>query len=260
MEKVIITGGEGFIGKALAAELNKRGVDVISIDRRIGIEAGDYFTSSDLSGIDCVFHLAAQTSVFNQNKTDIIRDNIEVFKTVCDACRRADVKLVYASSSTAHPDNTTSLYGISKQFNEQYARHYNPFATGVRFHNVYGSNPRQGTLLWYLLHQGRVKLYNRGRNVRHFTYIRDIVDGLLYAWGCNRSLINIANPEETTTLQFAEQVKQYKLLEIELVEEKRDFDRTVQSVNESVFTIPLCYTTVADGIRKIFDNIVGEKM
>lgn len=85
--KVIITGGEGFIGKALAAELHRRGVEVISVDRQLGIEAGEYFTAHDLSGIDCVFHLAAQTSVFNQNKTDIIRDNIEVFKTVCDACQ-----------------------------------------------------------------------------------------------------------------------------------------------------------------------------
>lgn len=257
--KVIITGGEGFIGKALAVALKKRGIEVRSIDRINGIEAGDYFTSADLSGIDCVFHLAAQTSVFNGNKSDIIHDNIDVFKIVCDACARQDVKLVYASSSTAADGNTTSIYGISKRFDEEYARCYNPKATGIRFHNVYGPRPRQGTLLWYLLHQERVKLYNMGRNVRHFTYIDDIVESLVYAYGCNKQLINAANPEEITTLQLAEMVKRYKPLEIEMIAQERDFDRKEQTVNESVYTVPLQYTPVADGIRRIFEIMENEQ-
>lgn len=258
--KIIVTGGEGFIGKALAVALIKRGIEVVSIDRLNGIEAGDYFTSADISGVDCVYHLAAQTSVFNRNKTDILRDNVEVFKIVCDACDAHGVKLVYASSSTANPCNTTSLYGISKQFNEQYARCYNPLATGVRFHNVYGPNPRQGTILWYLLNQERVKLYNEGRNVRHFTYIDDIIDSLIFACRCNMQLVNVANPELTSTLQFAELVKQHKPLEIELIAQERNFDRKEQSVNEAVYTVPLQYTSVADGIRRIFDTIGNEQL
>lgn len=254
MNKVIITGGEGFIGKALAANFVRHKVDVVSVDRKIGIEAGEYFTSVDLSDVDCVFHLAAQTSVFNKNKTDIIRDNIEVFKTVCDACQRMGIKLVYASSSTAEPDNTTSLYGISKQFNEQYARCYYPGATGVRFHNVYGPHPRQGTLLWYLLNSGRVKLYNMGRNVRHFTYIDDIVSAMIYAWGIGYSRLNAVNPEQVTTLQLAQIVKRYKPLEIEMVDGSRDFDRMEQRVNDSINTVPLHYTTVEEGIRRIFSG------
>lgn len=250
--KVIITGGAGFIGKALAASLQKRGNETDIVDRVNGIEAGEHFSSADLSGIDCVYHLAAQTSVFNQNKSDIIRDNIEAFKVVCDACRRRGVKLVYASSSAAAPGNTTSLYGISKRFDEEYARCYNPSATGVRFHNVYGPNPRHGTLLWHLLNSGRVKLYNNGQNVRHFTYIDDIVESLVYAYGCNRRLVNAANPEETSTLRLAQLVAQYKPLEIELAAEERAFDRKEQSVSESVHSVPLFYTTVEEGIRLIF--------
>lgn len=257
--KVIITGGEGFIGKALAVALKKRGIEVCSIDRLNGIEAGDFFTGADISGVDCVYHLAAQTSVFNENKTDIIHDNIEVFKIVCDTCARHGVKLVYASSSTAADGNTTSLYGISKRFNEEYARCYHPKATGVRFHNVYGPQPRQGTLLWYLLNQERVKLYNMGRNVRHFTYIDDIVESLIYAYGCNKQLINAANPEQTTTLHLAELVKQYKPLEIEMIAQERDFDRKEQSVNQAIYTIPLQYTPVSDGIRRIFKIIDNEQ-
>lgn len=252
--KVVITGSEGFIGKALAAALLSLGNEVVSIDRVNGIEAGDYFTTEDISDIDCVYHLAAQTSVFNRNKSDIIRDNIEVFRIVCDACQRKRIKLVYASSSTANEGNTTSLYGISKHFNEQYAACYNPSATGVRFHNVYGPNPRQGTLFWYLLTQERVKLYNMGRNVRHFTYIDDIIDSLLFAYGSNKQLVNAANPEEVTTLQLAEIVRKYKHVGIELVAEERNLDRKEQAVNEAIYTVPLQYTPVVEGVRRVFNN------
>lgn len=256
--KAIITGSEGFIGKALAATLSKRGVDVIGIDRRIGIEAGEYFSNEDLKGVDYVFHLAAQTSVFNKNKSDIIRDNIEVFKIVCDACKRNNIKFIYASSSTANDENTKSLYGISKRFDEEYARCYNPQATGIRFHNVYSSAPRQGTLFWYLLNKDRIKLYNKGQNVRHFTYIDDIIESMIYAVGCDKPLINAANPEGMTVLKVANLVKYYKPLEIELVPEIRDFDCKEQIVNRSIYTVPLRYTPVTEGISRIFGDLRQE--
>ncbi len=253
--KTIITGGGGFIGKSLAATLEKRGIETVIVDRLNGREAGEYFTNAPLDDVDVVFHLAAQTSVFNANKDDIIHDNITVFKIVCDACRRGGVRLVYASSSTAERGNATSLYGISKAFAEQYASCYYPGgAVGVRFHNVYGPHPRQGTLLWNLLTQERVRLYNRGRNVRHFTYIDDIIESLLYAVRCDRPLVNAVNPEETTTLQLAQIVKRFKPLEIELVKENREFDRAAQSVNEGIFTVPLPYTSVQEGIEKILGH------
>ncbi len=249
--KIIITGSEGFVGRTLAASLFDQGYQIIRVDRAIGIEAGDFFTGADLSDVDVVFHLAAQTSVFNRNKSDIIHDNIEVFKTVCDACSRAGTRLIYASSSTAANGNTTSLYGISKLFDEQYARCYNPTATGVRFHNVYGSNPRQGTLLWHLLHDKRVKLYNDGLNERHFTYIADIIRGLLYVMEHHGlpPVVNIANPERTTTRKFVETACKYKPIEFECVKECRNFDRKEQKVENSIYTLPLQYTSVEQGLR-----------
>lgn len=253
--KVIITGGEGFIGKALAATLTRRGAEGIIVDRKDGMEAKEFFEDpTNLAGIDCVYHLAAQTSVFNTDNDQIMHDNVETFMAVCDACKRANVKLVYASSSTANSPNTTSLYGISKHFDEEYARCYNPSATGVRLHNVYGPNPRQGTLLWHLLNDNPVRLVNGGRNVRHFTYIDDVVEGLIYAWGCNYSLINIANPEKTSIYDFALFVQQYNNTDIVLLTNKRDFDKFIQVIDEGVFTVPLPYTPVEEGIRRVFES------
>lgn len=257
--KVIVTGSEGFIGKALVTALLKRNVEVIRVDRKIGIEAGEYFSKADLSDVDIVYHLAAQTSVFNNNKNDIIRDNIEVFKTVCDACARNKTRFIYASSSTANPCNTTSLYGLSKHFDEEYAKYYYPEATGVRFHNVYGPDPRQGTLLWCLLNQERVKLYNGGKNKRCFTYIDDVVGGLIAVEKLCLTLVNIACPRILTIEQFAVVVRCYNGVYFELVEEKREFDNFHQKVNEDIFTLPLHYTDIHDGMKKIFGQIENEK-
>lgn len=250
--KMIITGSKGFVGKALCQKLKKSGVDIVEIDRKIGIDASSVPEYLKRGDIDCVFHLAAQTSVFNGNLEQIKKDNIDTFMRVADACNRYQVKLVYASSSTANPGNTTSLYGISKHFDEQYASIYCKTATGCRLHNVYGPNPRKRTLLWFLMEKEKVSLYNCGQNIRCFTYIDDIVEGLIYAIGCNRPLINICNIQPVTTMYFASLVKYYKPLEIELVNEKRDFDNLEQSVNRDIYLVPLPYTSVEDGVKRIF--------
>ena len=251
--KMIVTGSAGFIGKVLCQELRKRAVEVIEIDRMTGQEAStisEYLKDGDVA---CVFHLAAQTSVFNDDLAQIRKDNIDTFMIVADECERYHVKLVYASSSTANLCNTTSMYGISKHFDEQYASIYCKNATGVRLHNVYGPNPRNRTLLWYLLNRDKVELYNYGQNIRCFTYIDDVIEGLIYAVGCNKPLINVANVQPVTIMYFANLVKYYKNVDIELVGEKREFDNLEQQVNQGIYLVPLSYTSVDEGIRKIFN-------
>ena len=132
--KVIVTGSEGFIGKSLCHRLDRSGAEIVRVDRKLGLEASDIGLLMD--GADCVFHLAAQTSVFNNDRIQIRMDNIDSFMAVADACAERGVKLVYASSSTANEKNMTSMYGVSKRFDELYASVYCPNATGCRFHNV----------------------------------------------------------------------------------------------------------------------------
>ena len=110
MAKYIVTGSEGFIGKALVAFLVAGGHEVIGIDRKNGDEASDIgkFLVTDDRPVAGVFHLAAQTSVFNPEIEQIRKDNIDTFITVCNQCSYAGIRLVYASSSTAAPGNTAS--------------------------------------------------------------------------------------------------------------------------------------------------------
>lgn len=256
MKKAIVTGSAGFIGRALVKRLEEDGIKVINVDRMdpdLSWDAGHIKHIITINGRpDVIFHLAAQTSVFNTDKLQIIYDNITAFHTVCDISKDYGIKLVYASSSCAAPGNATSLYGISKRFDEDYARCYNPEATGIRFHNVYGSDPRQGTLLWHLLNDEKVRLFNKGRNRRHFTYIDDIIESLLYAVESKEPLLNAVNPELTSTRQFAEMVAKYKPLDLELVDETRPFDKEEQFVDVLVPKVPILYTPVEIGIATIF--------
>ena len=139
---MIVTGSEGGIGKVLCRELVNRGVEAIGLDRECGTEATKICELLQNEDVDYMFHLAVQTSVFNGNLEQIRKDNIDAFMHVADACNHYHVKLVYASSSTANPGNTTSMYGISKHFDEQYTSIYCKTATGCRLYNVYGPNPR----------------------------------------------------------------------------------------------------------------------
>ena len=65
-------------------------------------------------------------------------------------------------------------------------------------------------------------------------------------------MINIANVEPVTVLHFANLVKYYKNIDIELVGEKREFDNLEQQVNQGIYLVPLSYMSVERGIEKIF--------
>lgn len=246
MKKAIITGSEGFIGKFLCARLNGL-FDVIRIDTKTGGDAVRIEPLLAQGDIDAVFHLAAETSVFNDRLDDIERENIHAFIAVATACHRHGVKLVYASSSTANACNTTSMYGMSKRFNEQFAKAYCPSATGVRLHNVYGREPRQGTLLYNLLH-GPCTIYNGGRNVRHFTYIGDAAEALIYAYGSNRQLVNVRNPKSNTVREFCDEVAKYRDLNLDYTDELRPLDNFAQSVDEGIYCVPLHYRDIRQGL------------
>lgn len=248
--KAIVTGSEGFIGKSLCAKLAEACYEVVGIDRKIGTEAKDI--GSFMDGVDVVFHLAAQTSVWNDDLLQIEQDNMRTFMEVVEACNNSGAKLVYASSSTADRKNTTSMYGLSKRFNEEFAILYGKNATGVRLHNVYGREPREGTLLHCLMTKTDVTLWNNGESMRHFTYIDDAVEGLVNAISLGTEVVNVANRELISVWEFAELVRRYIPVRIHKISERRDRDTAVQFLNEDLHTLELDYTKVEDGIRRVF--------
>jgi len=121
----------------------------------------------------------------------------------------------------------------------------------VRLHNVDGREPRQGTLLYNLLH-GPCTIYNGGRNVRHFTYIGDAAEALLYAYGCNRQLVNVRNPQSNTVREFCDEVAKYRDLNLSYTDGLRPLDNFAQSVDEGIYSVPLHYRDIRQGLASTF--------
>ncbi len=152
---------------------------------------------------DQVVNLAAQAGVRYslENPHAYIDSNIVGFANVLEGCRQQHIKhLVYASSSSVYGANETapfsvhdnvdhpvSLYAASKKSNELMAHAYSHLyelpATGLRFFTVYGpwGRPDMAPMLFAraILAGEPIKVFNHGDMQRDFTYIDDIVEGVL---------------------------------------------------------------------------------
>ena len=152
---------------------------------------------------NCVVNLAAQAGVRYSihNPLAYINSNIVGFAHILEGCRHNRVKhLVYASSSSVYGANTAmpfsvhhnvdhplSLYAASKKSNELMAHTYSHLyglpTTGLRFFTVYGPWGRPDMALFKftqaILAGKKISVYNYGKHRRDFTYIDDIVEGIV---------------------------------------------------------------------------------
>ena len=152
---------------------------------------------------DAVMHLAAQAGVRYsiENPAAYIDANLVGFANVIEGARRADTgHFVFASSSSVYGanaklpfaeddsvDHPVSLYAATKKANElmahSYAHLYRLPCTGLRFFTVYGPWGRPDMALFKftrgILAGDPIPVFNRGEMVRDFTYVDDIVEGVL---------------------------------------------------------------------------------
>ena len=152
-----------------------------------------------------VVHLAAQAGVryAAENPHVYVGSNVTGFLHILEGCRRHPVEhLVFASTSSVYGANTKmpfsehdmtahplTLYAATKKANEMMAHSYAHLfgipATGLRFFTVYGPWGRPDMALFLftkaILAGEPIKVFNHGRHKRSFTYIDDIVDGVIAA-------------------------------------------------------------------------------
>src|SRR4051812_25323859 len=152
---------------------------------------------------DRVIHLAAQAGVRYslENPHAYVESNIVAFTNLLEACRHSGVKhLTYASTSSVYGANTRmpfsehrgadhplQFYAATKRANELMAHSYSHLfrlpTSGLRFFTVYGPWGRPDMALFLftknILAGQPIKLFNNGEHVRDFTYIDDIVEGIV---------------------------------------------------------------------------------
>lgn len=258
---VLVTGSRGFVGTALINELkNIGGYYILCCDKKDGYNVKDLTKEYlEYNNIDCVVHLAAQTSVWNDDNELIAEDNISAFVHIFELCRELDIKFIYASSSCSV--NITSMYGLSKQFDDNYAKLYwFDKCYGLRFHNVFGKESRKNTLLGMFMESSKehpLTLFNNGKNFRHFTYIKDVIRCIIMTIENNleSGLYNICNPQYMSVKEFCDIVKEYDdNLSYVLTSDIRPLDKAEQHIEDSVCNMLTNYTTVETAIKDIYEN------
>ena len=213
---ILVTGGAGFIGSHLVEELLRQGrrvriVDDLSTGKRENVRAELVecdVSKAPLDDVDVVFHLAAIPSVPRsvERPLESHRATAQGTLAVLAAAESAGVRrLVFASSSSVYGDTPTlpkheampprplSPYAAAKLAGEWYARSWAARGTletvSLRFFNVYGprqdpDSPYAAVIPIFLrrLREGRpMPVYGDGGQTRDFTYVADVVDGLLRA-------------------------------------------------------------------------------
>ena len=184
----------------LSRHINHKNYNHINMDIEDQKAVEDLFNEHQFDG---VAHLAAQAGVRYsiENPLKYVKTNMVGFGHILEGCRYGNVAhLVYASSSSVYGSNTKipfsvhdnvdhpiSLYAASKKANElmahTYSHLYNLPTTGLRFFTVYGPWDRPDMALQKftksILAGEKIQVFNYGKHRRDFTYIDDIIEGVI---------------------------------------------------------------------------------
>ncbi|MFN2490535.1 MAG: NAD-dependent epimerase/dehydratase family protein [Actinomycetota bacterium] len=220
IERILITGGCGFIGANLVRLLHSRSQEEIRVlddlrtgkkgyvdglaDVRIGDSADRSVLDDALEGIDAVVHLASQTGV-GPSLEDPVRDfegNATTTFRVLEGCRRHGIsRIVLASSGAAVGDvppplheelvpRPLSPYGAGKLVGEAYCHAYagsfGMHTVALRFANVYGPlSAHKSNAIPNFIRRGlrneAIEVYGDGSQTRDFIHVDDLCEGILRA-------------------------------------------------------------------------------
>ena len=216
--RAIVTGGTGFVGTNIVKRLLRDGHQVISLDNYStgfkenkqegcdylevdivdGIRNNTFFDKKQhgwisLYDVDVIFHMAALPRIKPsfENPEKVCDVNVSGTQNILEYARKNDIPVIYAGSSSKHHGLYGSPYAWSKYGGEElcklYSEVYGLNTTICRFYNVYGPHQiRDGAYATVLgifenqyLNGEKLTVTGDGEQRRDFTYIDDIVDGLI---------------------------------------------------------------------------------
>ena len=232
---------------------------------------------------EIVVNLAAQAGVrYSITNPDVyIESNLIGFYNILEACRNHPVEhLVYASSSSVYGsnkkvpystedkvDNPVSLYAATKKSNElmahAYSKLYNIPATGLRFFTVYGPAGRPDMAYFSftnkLIKGEKIQIFNYGNCKRDFTYVDDIVEGVVHVMKKPPEkkngkdglpippykVYNIGNSNPENLLEFVD-ILQQELIRAEVLPKDYDFNAHKELVPMQPGDVPITYADTTE--------------
>ena len=238
-----------------------------------------------------VVNLAAQAGVRYSitNPDAYIQSNLIGFYNILECCRNYPVEhLVYASSSSVYGsnkkvpystddkvDNPVSLYAATKKSNElmahSYSKLYNIQSTGLRFFTVYGPAGRPDMAYFgftnKLINGETIKIFNYGNCKRDFTYIDDIVEGIIRVMKKAPEkkngedglpippykIYNIGNSHPENLLDFV-QILQEELIRAGVLPKDYDFEAHKELVPMQAGDVPITFADTTPLERYVFEK------
>lgn len=211
---ILVTGGAGFIGSAIVAGLNARGIEDILIVDILGrdekwknlrnLRYADYLETEDFYPrigpgsnefrFEAIFHLGACSSTTESDCSYLAKNNFECSKRLAQFAAQRGIRFVYASSAATYGDGTQgfsddvegmdrlrplNMYGYSKQMFDQWARRSGllDHIVGLKYFNVYGPNEyHKGEMRSFIL-KAFEQIRDRGRVGLFKSYRKEYADG-----------------------------------------------------------------------------------
>jgi UDP-glucuronate 4-epimerase len=302
MARYVVTGCAGFIGSHLteallaagdsvvgvdaftdyyARELKERNLEDARLESTLGFVEAD-LAEADLAGlfadVDGVFHLAAQPGVrtsWGEDFAVYARNNVIATQRVFDSAATADVRVVWASSSSVYGEaegyptsedavpRPVSPYGVTKltceHLADAYALNYGLDAVGLRYFTVYGPRQRPdmafARLVAASLADRAFPLFGDGEQSRDVTYVADAVDATIAAMTRGRSgdLYNVGGGNETTLRAVIKLCEQLSGRRMKIAQKPRppgDVTRTAADIRRARTVLDWSpRTAVADGVE-----------
>jgi nucleoside-diphosphate-sugar epimerase len=301
--RAVVTGGAGFIGSNLVDRLLADGYSVVVIDNfssgkahnlahnsgnsKLTIARRDINedVTSDLSGADVIFHLAAiplvQYSI--EHPKEAHHANVNGMLNILMCAHKAGVKrIVFASSASVYGDqeklpfvedmtpNPMSPYAAHKTMGEYYCKLLKQMhgmeTICLRFFNVYGPRHDPSSNYACLIPRSIVRtlkgepiiVYGDGKQTRDFVYVGDVVDAAIKAAltqnkECFGNVMNIATGRETSVLEIANEIMSHKKSIIDFQPARQEPRRNVASVEKAQKILEWTpKTSLKEGIEKTF--------
>jgi nucleoside-diphosphate-sugar epimerase len=203
MAKILIAGGEGFIGSHVARAFDNLDADLYDI---ADLKSGTDICTVDGSKYDVIVLLAANLG----HDMDMFQDNLRIYKWAM----RQSAHIIYSSSAAVYGDSETphieteptpapTLYGRSKLIGEQLISQGCKHRTILRFANVYGNGEGNGAI--DIFKRGGNKIYGDGNDVRDYVSVKVVANAVktiaLNPTEYDHQIFNISSNEPMTTNQ-----------------------------------------------------------
>lgn len=234
MINILVTGGNGFVGKRFIDELKKNGYCVYNFDLSAGKNILDYmqvYNTIDLYQIDIVWHFAAVSdlNIMRDKSLDSLNVNVMGTSILCKICAEKKIKLNYISTccvygnQNIHPSNEIQLpnpseiYAASKLAGENiilgYNRSYDLKYNILRVPTMYGPGMRSALGVYVFIDQAikglPITIHGDGKQTRTLTYVDDVIEALVLVQKkeIENQTINISTKEIISANYMAKKIK-----------------------------------------------------